>query len=281
LISLFVAVLIACGGQRQPTVLRLATTTSLDNSGLLAKILPDFEEQYNISVNVVAVGTGQALALGELGDVDVILVHAPSLEEEFVANKFGTRRYAVAFNDFIIVGPLNDPAQITGLTSAAEAFTRIAERQSQFVSRGDNSGTHVLELSIWDAAGIAPDETMDWYLSIGQGMGASLNMANESRAYIVTDRGTFLSQSANLPNLVVLFGGGSVLENPDVLLHNFYSVIPLNPEVHPGTQTALVDEFVSWLTSVETQETIGEFGLESFGQPLFYPNSETWHAANP
>jgi tungstate transport system substrate-binding protein len=269
----------ACSGASEPLVLRLATTTSVDNSGLLAEILPLFEEQSNIAVEVIAVGTGQALALGEAGNVDAVIVHAPDLEDEFVANGFGTQRHAIMFNDFIIVGPTDDPADIANASSAPGAFTRIAQSESTFVSRGDNSGTHFLEQIVWGENEITPSSENDWYLSIGQGMGASLNLANEEGAYILTDRGTFLAQSANLPYLTILFGGNSVLENPDSLLYNYYSVIPINPELHPSTQTALVDQFVNWLVAVDTQAIIGEFGVETFGQPLFYPNSDAWNAS--
>jgi tungstate transport system substrate-binding protein len=266
--------LVACGA-KEPQVLRLATTTSTEDSGLLEAILPDFEEQYNARVDVVAVGTGQAIALGEAGDADVILVHARSREDAFVAEGHGTERFDVMYNDFIIVGPLADPAGIQGMELAADALVAIAETESTFASRGDDSGTHSKERSLWTAAGLPSDPEADWYKSLGQGMGDTLRFANESGAYTMTDRGTFLSQQNSLPNLAILVGGNSIAENADRTLYNPYGVIPVNPD-KGNINNDLAQDFVAWLTSVATQSVIAEFGKDTFGQPLFYPDSQAW-----
>jgi tungstate transport system substrate-binding protein len=265
----------------EPAVLRLATTTSTADSGLLDVIVPAFEEQYNARVDVVAVGTGQAIELGENGDADVILVHARAREDSFVADGFGTARFDVMYNDFILVGPHDDPAEVHHAATAAEAFAAIAAAEAPFASRGDDSGTHTKEKSIWTAAGIEPSPDSGWYQSLGQGMGETLTFANESGAYTLADRGTYLSQRDNLPDLMILFGGESIAENPDKALFNPYGVIPVNPEKHEGIQAELAQQFAEWLTSVETQEQIGAYGIDRFGQPLFYPDSEPYRQAHP
>lgn len=277
LVALLLLVLLslAACGPGEPEVLRLATTTSTDNSGLLDVILPAFEAEYNATVEVVAVGTGQAIALGEAGDADVILVHARSREDAFVAEGHGTERYSVMYNDFIIVGPEADPAGIQGMSTAAEALSAIAAAEASFASRGDDSGTHTKELSLWASAGITPDPNAAWYNALGQGMGDTLNFANETSSYTMTDRATYLAQQANLPNLVVLVGGDSIADNPDPELYNPYGVIPVNPD-KGGVNAELAQAFADWLTSLETQEAIAEFGVSDFGQPLFYPNSDAW-----
>lgn len=275
---LFIGVIVACSSQPQePQLLRLATTTSTDNSGLLAAILPDFEAANNAQVDVVAVGTGQAIALGEAGDVDIILVHARSREDKFIADGHGTERADVMYNDFILVGSEADPAGIQGMALASDALTAIAAAEAPWASRGDDSGTHTKELSLWESAGITPDSAADWYSSLGQGMGDTLNFANEAGAYTMTDRGTFLAQMENLPNLVVLVGGNSIDGNADQALYNPYGVIPVHPD-KGDIDAELANAFVEWLTSVETQEKISEFGVDKFGQPLFYPDSEAWNA---
>lgn len=266
---------------RQPAVLRLATTTSTADSGLLEAILPDFEERYNARVDVVAVGTGQALALGRNGDVDVILVHARAREEEFIAAGYGLGRSDVMYNDFVLVGPPADPAQIQGLATAAQAFAAIAAIEAPFASRGDDSGTHTKELAIWTAASLQPTPQNLWYLSLGQGMGETLQFANQRAAYTLTDRGTFLAQRENLPDLTILFGGATIAENPDAELYNPYGVIPVNPERFEGIHSELAEHFVGWLTSVKTQEQIASFGVDRFGQPLSYPNSEAYRQHHP
>ncbi len=214
---LFILVLAACGPQ-EPEVLRLATTTSTADSGLLDAILPAFEEANNARVDVVAVGTGQAIALGEAGDADVILVHARAREDDFVAQGHGTARSDVMYNDFVIVGPTSDPAGVMGTALAADALSQIATSGATFASRGDDSGTHTKEKSLWEAAGVTPEG--DNYLSLGQGMGETLTFANESGAYTLTDRGTFLSMSDSLPNLTVVVGGQSIDGNQDPALLN-------------------------------------------------------------
>jgi tungstate transport system substrate-binding protein len=254
-----------------PQVLRLATTTSTADSGLLDAILPAFEEEHNARVDVVAVGTGQALALGEAGDADVLLVHARSREDEFLAAGHGTARYDVMYNDFILVGPADDPAGIEGMATAAEALTAIAAAGASFASRGDDSGTHTKELSLWEAAGITPEAP--WYASLGQGMGETLTYANEQQAYTLTDRGTFLAQQANLPNLAVLVGGSTIAENGDPALLNPYGVLLVNPDKGEDIQADLAREFAEWLISAETQQAIADFGIDRFGQPLFYPDA--------
>jgi len=265
----------ACG-RAEPDVLRLATTTSTDNSGLLGEILPVFEEKFDARVDVVAVGTGQALALGEAGDADVILVHARSREDEFVDAGHGTGRSDVMYNDFILVGPVSDPVGVRGLSFASDALAVIAAAEAVFASRGDDSGTHSKERSLWQAAGLPETPAGDWYKSLGQGMGDTLRFADESGAYTLTDRGTYLALQANLPNLVVLVGGDNIADNQDPALLNPYGVIPVNPD-KGNINHELAEEFVTWLTSVETQQAIAEFGLEAYGQPLFYPDSDAWN----
>lgn len=279
-LALAAAALAGCAAP-EPGVLRLATTTSTEDSGLLAVILPDFEQAFNARVDVVAVGTGQAIELGRNGDADVILVHSPSRERAFVEEGFGLERHVVMYNDFVLVGPADDPAGIAALGSAAEALAAIAAAQAPFASRGDDSGTHSKELSLWEAAGLAPDPAQGWYLSLGQGMGETLLFANERRAYTLADRGTFLAQRDNLPDLEILFGGQTIAENPDPALYNPYGVIAVNPDLHEGIQAELAADFIAWLISVETQELIAAFGLEQFGQPLFYPDSEPYNQAHP
>ena len=278
LLFFFVLIPVSCGGEdAERRTLKLATTTSVENSGLLTEIIPLFEEAYNAEVDVIAVGTGQALALGERGDVDIVFVHAPALEYEFVTSGFGTQRYPVMYNDFVIVGPNDDFAGISEWEDIETVFSVVAFQAVPFVSRGDNSGTHFLEMSIWKQIGYTPSSDDDWYFSVGQGMGATLNFTNEKGIYTFTDRGTFLAQSENLPNLKIVFGGESAEENPDPALMNYYSVIPVNPVTHPNVNNDLALDFVKWITSVPIQKAIGEFNIDLFGTPLFYPNSEEWY----
>ncbi len=278
-ISLLAANLAAAGcafapaSSPPPQVLRLATTTSTADSGLLDSLLPDFERQHNARVDVVAVGTGQALALGANGDTDVVLVHARAREDQFVADGHGTARIDVMGNDFIVVGPPGDPAGVRGLPTAAAAFTRIAAAGALFASRGDDSGTHTREMSLWAAAGLTPTAEARWYLALGQGMGETLIVANETGAYTLTDRGTWLAQKKSLPDLTVMVGGATITENRDAALLNPYGVIPVNPRTHPGVNYELALLFVDWLTAPGTQTRIAEFGLAEFGQPLFYPGA--------
>lgn len=251
--------------------LRLATTTSTADSGLLDAILPAFEQRYNVKVDVVAVGTGQALKLGENGDADVVLVHARKREDQFVQDGFGINRRDVMYNDFIIVGPGDDPASIKGSAKAGDAFKAIAAKEATFAARGDDSGTATKELSIWSSIGMTPTATLQWYKSLGQGMGETLITANEQGAYTLSDRGTYLSMRDKLPNLAILVGGATINANQDGTLLNPYGVIPVNPQRHAGINGELAEQFATWLTSPETQALIGKFGVEQYGQPLFFP----------
>ena len=278
ILPMLAVLLLAACAPAELAVLRLATTTSTADSGLLQAILPSFKEAFNARVDVVAVGTGQAIELGQNGDADVILVHARAREDEFVAAGYGLARSDVMYNDYLVVGPQADPAGIQGLATAAEAVAAIAVAKAPFASRGDDSGTHTKELSIWT---LEPSPDQGWYLSLGQGMGETLQFANESGAYTLADRGTYLAQRENLPDLIILFGGESIAQNPDAKLYNPYGVIPVNPELHEGIQAELAQQFVEWLTSVETQEQIGAYGVDRYGQPLFYPDSEPYRQAHP
>jgi tungstate transport system substrate-binding protein len=281
-LALAVLLLAACAPTAvPPRVLRLATTTSTADSGLLDAILPAFEAAHNARVDVVAVGTGQALALGASGDADVILVHARAREDEFMAAGDGAQRLDVMFNDFVLVGPAADPAAVKSTASAVEALSAIAAARAPFASRGDDSGTHSKEQSLWASADLAPNPADGWYLALGQGMGDTLQFASERPAYTLTDRATWLAQLGNLPNLRLLFGGATIPDNPDPALYNPYGVITVSPEKHPGVNFALATEFAEWITAIETQTQIGEFGRAEFGQPLFYPSSEAWQAASP
>lgn len=253
-----------------PQKLVLATTTSTENSGLLAYLLPNFERDYHVQVDVIAVGTGQALKLGEDGNADVLMVHARPLEDAFMQAGHGLRREDLMYNDFVILGPPHDPAGIGGMANAAGAFQKIAETQAPFVSRGDESGTHAKEKAIWAAAGIQP--AGDWYISAGQGMGAVLTMAGEQQAYTLSDRATYLARTLEGINLVILVEGDPLLFNP-------YGVIAVNPDKGPHIQARLANTFIDWLISVPTQELIGQFGVAEFGAPLFVPDSVPWREA--
>jgi tungstate transport system substrate-binding protein len=251
----------------------LATTTSTADSGLLDLILPDFEAKTGSSVDVIAVGTGQALEIGSKGDADVVLVHSRKGEDQFVADGHARERFDVMYNDFIVVGPTADPAKVAGMAMAKDAFQAIMDSESLFVSRGDKSGTNTKELSIWSSLNITPTAEMAWYNAIGQGMGDTLLFANEQSGYTLADRGTYLSMRDKLPGLAILVGGNSLDKNQDKSLLNPYGVLAVNPEMHPGVNAALAEAFVAWLISPETQKMIGGYGVDTFGQPLFYPNS--------
>lgn len=260
----------ACGESSR--ILILATTTSTADSGLLDYILPAFEGEANATVRVLAVGTGQALALGEGGDADVILVHDTEREERFVSEGWGTWRKDVMYNDFVVIGPLEDPAGVSNVRSAVEAFTLVAEAGERskvvFVSRGDRSGTHSKELLIWQRANIDPEGA--WYKTTGQGMGDTLTVANELLAYTLSDRGTYLARQGRLDL--------KVLQQGDPLLFNRYGVIPISPRRHARVKYDLAVEFINYITRYETQERIGKFGVDTYGRPLFHPNSEEWKA---
>ena len=254
---------VSCRTEEKDTEIILATTTSTYDSGLLDELLPVFEEEFGYKVKPIAVGTGEAIAMGERGEADVILVHSRKSEDAFVADGFGTERYDVMHNDFVIIGPEEDMAGIKG-SGAAEAYAAIAGAEAVFVSRGDNSGTNKKEISIWEEAGIIPEG--GWYLETGQGMGATLRIADEKNAYTMTDRGTYLSQQENLI-LVILVEGDPSLFNP-------YGIIPVNPEKHPdlGINYQGAMDLVDFITGQEGQDIIREFGKDKFGQPLFYPD---------
>lgn len=238
----------------------LATTTSTQDSGLLDSLLPAFEQKSGIQVKVVAVGTGQAIQLGKDGNADVLLVHARPSEDEFVASGFGINAYDVMVNQFLIVGPQDDPAGIKGMATAPEAFKTIAEKKAAFISRGDDSGTHKKELSIWEAAGLKPEGP--WYLSAGQGMGATLQMADEKNAYTLTDEATYLSRKGDL-DLVVLKEGDASLLNP-------YGVI----QVKSTEKAKEAEQFIQFLTGDEGQKMIEEFGKAEYGKGLFVPGAK-------
>jgi tungstate transport system substrate-binding protein len=241
--------------------LRLATTTSTDNSGLLQVLNPPFERANGVKVDVIAVGTGKALKLGENGDVDVVLVHAPPAEEAWVAAGYGVERRAVMHNDFVLIGPAADPAGVRGLATAAEALGRIARARATFVSRGDESGTHKKEKILWRAAGVSPGGT--WYLSVGQGMGAVLQIADDKGAYTLSDRGTYLAYGGKI-GLTVLVEGDPALFNP-------YHVILVNPARHPAVKVHLARRYAAYLTGPEGQGIIA--GFRAGGQVLFHPDA--------
>jgi tungstate transport system substrate-binding protein len=243
--------------------LRLATTTSTENTGLLPALNPPFEKMMGIAIDVIPVGTGKALKMGATGDVDVVMVHARSAEEKFVQEGHGVNRRDVMYNDFVIIGPKNDPAGIKGLSNAKVALKRIAETPAVFVSRGDESGTHKKEVKIWEEAGIKPEGR--WYLEAGQGMGSVLNMANEKQAYTLSDRGTYLALSGKV-DLEVLCEGDPELMNP-------YGIIAVNPERFPHVQYVYALAYIGWVTSPEGQKIIREFGKDTFGRPLFIPTA--------
>ncbi|MEW6244265.1 MAG: substrate-binding domain-containing protein [Bacillota bacterium] len=260
-------------GRAQPEELVLATTTSTVDTGLLDFLLPEFEKEYNAKVRVVAVGTGQAIQLGRSGDADVILVHSREAEERFVNEGYGVKRYDVMYNDFVLLGPSFDPAGVSGAKTIVDALGRIASRAGTaqgvvFASRGDDSGTHRKEMFLWDKAGVGAPRG-EWYSSLGQGMGDTLIMADEMRAYVLSDRGTYLSMKDKLKNLSIVFEGDEDLFNP-------YGIIAVNPEKHPNVNFRLAQELIAFFTSIHVQQMINTFGVDRYGQPLFFPNSEQW-----
>jgi len=240
---------------------RMATTTSTDNSGLLEVILPPFEKVCGVKVDVIAVGTGKAIKLGESGNVDVILVHAPQAEKLFITQGYGVNRREVMHNDFIILGPASDPAQTKGVKSAPQAFKRIAQTSSMFISRGDDSGTHKKEREIWKKAGIIPQGR--WYLEAGQGMGIVLQMADEKMAYTLSDRGTYLAYRSKI--------GLVIISESDPTLYNPYGVIAVNPARHPHVNYVKAMALIGWLTSPECQRMIAQF--KKGGEILFHPDA--------
>lgn len=239
--------------------LKMSTTTSTDNSGLLDVLLPPFEKRFNVKVDVIPVGTGKALKLGSNGDVDVVFVHAKKAEDKFVADGFGVNRRDVMFNDFIILGSKNDPSGVKTAKSAVDAFKKISKGKASFCSRGDNSGTHKKEKLIWEKTGIKPEGK--WYLETGRGMGDTIITANEKLGYTIADRGTYLAFK-NKIDLVIVYEGDKILYNP-------YSIIAINPEKHPHTNYIMAMAFIGWVTSPEGQKIIREY--KKFGEVLFKP----------
>lgn len=250
---------------KTPRTMTLATTTSTQDSGLLEYLLPLFKADTNIDVKVVAVGTGEALEIGKRGDADCLLVHAKAKEEQFVKDGYGVERFDVMYNDFIIVGPKDDPGAIKTAASAdaIEAFKTISTQGLKFISRGDDSGTETKEKAIWATAGLTPSG--DWYISAGKGMGAVLQMASEMKAYTLTDRATYLSMKDSLDLQIVSE------KSKDLL--NQYGVIMVNPDKFSSVKKAEAQEFIDWILSDKGQKYIEEYGKDKYGQSLFIPNA--------
>jgi tungstate transport system substrate-binding protein len=247
----------------------VASTTSTQDSGLFEYLLPIYKQKTGVTVKVISQGTGQALDTGRRGDADVVFVHAKSAEEKFVAEGQGVKRFPVMYNDFVLIGPKSDPAGIKGLKDVGKAFTAIKDKQADFISRGDKSGTHVAELALWKASGIDIEKDLAsknlgaWYKSIGQGMGAALNTAGASNGYVLSDRGSWI-HFKNKGDLQILVEG-------DRRMFNQYGVMLVNPDKHPNVKKALGQQFIDWLVSAESQKTIASYKID--GQQLFYPNA--------
>lgn len=248
-------------GNTASSLLRLATTTSTVNSGLMEYLLPEFFKDTAIEVQVIAVGTGKALRLGREGDVDVVLVHARSAEQDFIDAGFGVERFDVMYNDFVLIGPPDDPAQISTSQSVIEVLKKVHDSKSTFISRGDDSGTHKKEMSLWQKTGHVPQGS--WYKAVGQGMGKVIQIANELSAYTMTDRGTWLAYQSK-SNLRLLYQGDPPLFNP-------YGIMVVNPKRHPHTNNKDAIKLINWLTSTRGQRLIGEFTI--MGKNLFMPNA--------
>jgi len=263
LIGLALLALVAGSAAAGERFILVASTTSTQDSGLFGWLLPAFTKATGIEVRVIAKGTGEAIKLGETGDVDMLFVHDKASEEKFVAEGFGVRRYQLMYNDFIVVGPKADPAHIAGGTSASEAFKKIAAVQAPFASRGDDSGTNKAEIRLWKAAGIDPQPgSGKWYLKTGSGMGPTLNTAVAEGAYALTDRGTWIAFKNK--------GDFEILVQGDKALFNQYGVILVNPARFPSVKAADGQTFIDWLISPTGQETIANFRVD--GQELFFPN---------
>lgn len=256
--------LTACSTSAPSKSILLVSTTSTQDSGLLDVLLPAFTEQTGIQVSLIATGSGQALKIAEEGNADVILLHSPDAEMRFMENGFGIDRRPVMHNDFVIVGPDSDPASLRAQPTAVDSLEAIFSSASTFVSRADESGTHVKELAIWKSAGLDP-VSHSWYIETGQGQGATLNIASEKQGYAITDRGTFLAYKSNL-DLVILF------ENDPILL-NVYHVITVNSDKWPQVNIEGAQAFAEFITSSEGQDIIREFGVQEYGQPLFFPDA--------
>jgi len=250
--------------QAQPKTIILATTTSTQDSGLLDVLLPIFEKKTGYFVKTIAVGSGQAMAMGQKGEADVLLVHSPAAEKKFITENYGINRRLIMHNDYIIVGPAGDPAKIKRVKPTSVAFKKIASEKVLFISRGDNSGTHSKEREIWKAAGINP-EGEKWYQQTGLGMGQTLNVAAEKKGYTLADRGTYLALKKNL-NLDILVEG-------DAILLNIYHVIEVNPAKWAKVNAAGGKAFADFMVSKETQGIIKTFGIDKFGSPLFFPDA--------
>jgi tungstate transport system substrate-binding protein len=264
LIATITSLALVCGASAQERMITVASTTSTEQSGLFGYLLPRFSSASGIGVKVVAVGTGQALDIGRRGDADVVFVHDKVAEQKFLAEEFGVKRFEVMYNDFVVIGPKADPAHIAGDKDVADALRKIAAAKAVFVSRGDRSGTHEAELRLWKAAGIDLAQVKgDWYREIGQGMGAALNMASSSNAYLLADRGTWLSFK-NRGELAVLTEG-------DRRLFNQYGVMLVNPAKHPDVKARDGQAFIDWLVSADGQGTIA--GYKVGGEQLFFPNA--------
>jgi tungstate transport system substrate-binding protein len=248
----------------QAETLKLAVTTSFNNSGLSDILLPEIKKDTDLEVQLLIVGTGQALKLGRAGDVDAILVHSKAAEEKFISEGYGTYRREIMFNDFVLIGPSNDPAQINKSKTAAEALKAVSTTKAAFVSRGDDSGTHKKELSLWKNAGLDADNLdTAWYRAAGAGMGASLNTASGMNAYIMSDRASWL-KFGNKGDLKLLFSG-------DPILFNQYAFLPVNPDKHSHVKADLVKKLEGWLVSPKAQKMIGEYKIN--GETLFTPNA--------
>jgi tungstate transport system substrate-binding protein len=254
----------AVSTQAQQKTVILATTTSTQDSGLLDVLIPVFEKQTGYFVKTIAVGSGQAMAMGEKGEADVLLVHSPAAEKKFVAEGYGINRRIIMHNDFVVVGPPEDPAKVKGMKSASEAFKGIAAGNALFLSRADKSGTHVKEMDIWKAAGIK-SEGEKWYQQTGLGMGQTLSVANEKKGYTLADRGTYLAVKKNLQMDILVEGDGILL--------NIYHVIEVNPAKWPKVNVAGGKAFADFMVAKETQEIIRTFGVDKYGSPLFFPDA--------
>jgi tungstate transport system substrate-binding protein len=249
------------GAQAPSTTVIVSTTTSTQDSGLLDVLVPMFERKSGFTVKTISVGTGQALALAARGEADVTLAHAPSLEKKYVADGKMQNRRLVMYNDFVVIGPDEDPARIKGERSALSAFKKIAAAGSRFVSRGDKSGTHVLEQALWKQAGVTP--AAPWYIESGQGMGATLGIADDRKAYTLTDRATLLAFGKRVRLAIMVEGDRPLL--------NIYSVMEVNPANGPRVNVAGGKAFAEFMLAPETQEVIRTFGVDKYGQPLFVP----------
>lgn len=261
-ILIYLATAVGCEWRSEPdNKLVLATTTSARDSGLLDAILPGFENTTGIEVEVIAVGTGQALKLGRRGDADILLTHAPAAENKFVADGYADQRHIIMSNDFLLAGPEPDPASVKNTPRIAEAMQKMVEQELLFISRGDESGTHLREQQAWRDSGISPDGA--WYIEAGSGMAATLRMASEMQAYTLCDRGTFLAQQANLDL--------EILCQHDPTMKNEYAAMIVSRAKHPHVNYRAAQQLVDFLTSHDIQEVIGKFGIAQYGTPLFVP----------